>query len=59
MPSPTEHKTFQSCILKYAQEIGWSFVSQTESKKRLGLDFKAPFVASPFKRLLKESATVQ
>jgi len=26
MPTPGEHKTVQSRILRYAQEIGWSFV---------------------------------
>jgi len=27
---PTEHKTVQARILKYAQEIGWRFNTQPE-----------------------------
>jgi len=42
MPKPTEHKSVQSRILKYARDIGWSFVSQTEAEKRRGFDFNAP-----------------
>lgn len=26
MPKPSEHKTLQARILKYAEEIGWTFV---------------------------------
>ena len=26
MPKPSEHKTVQARILKYAQEVGWSYV---------------------------------
>lgn len=34
MPIPTEHKTVQSRILKYAQEIGWKFVPRDEARRR-------------------------
>jgi len=34
MITPTEHKSVQQRILDYAVEIGWSFVSQSESEKR-------------------------
>ncbi len=40
MPKPTEHKSVQSRILKYAQEIGWVYVSRSEAEKRRGFDFK-------------------
>jgi hypothetical protein len=30
MPTPSEYKTVQACILAYAQEIGWAFVSREE-----------------------------
>ena len=33
---PSEHKTVQARILKYAQEIGWSFVSRDEAERRRG-----------------------
>jgi len=36
MPTPTEHKTVQSRILHYAQEIGWQFVPRMEAEKRRG-----------------------
>lgn len=36
MPKPTEHKTVQSRILKYAQEIGWEYVSRADAEKRRG-----------------------
>jgi len=38
MPKPTEHKTVQARILKYAQEIGWTFVPREEAEKRRGFD---------------------
>jgi type I restriction enzyme R subunit len=38
MPGPTEHKTVQSRILAYAQEIGWAYVSQPEAEARRGFD---------------------
>ncbi len=36
MPIPTEHKTVQSRILRYAQEIGWFFVPREEAERRRG-----------------------
>ncbi|MFZ3208385.1 MAG: hypothetical protein WA140_06085 [Geobacteraceae bacterium] len=33
---PTEHKTVQSRILAYAQEIGWRYVSRAEAEVRRG-----------------------
>ena len=36
MPTPTEHKTVQSRILAYAQEIGWTYVSRDEAERRRG-----------------------
>jgi type I restriction enzyme, R subunit len=44
MPKPTEHKSVQARILKYAQDIGWSFVTQAEAEERRGFD---PTGASP------------
>jgi type I restriction enzyme R subunit len=44
MPKPSEHKSVQSRILKYAGEIGWSYVSQAEAESRRGFDTSA---ASP------------
>lgn len=38
MPTPTEHKTVQSRILQYAQEIGWAFVDRAEAEKRRGFN---------------------
>lgn len=38
MPKPGEHKTVQSRILKYAQEIGWRFVPRAEAEQRRGFD---------------------
>lgn len=38
MPSPSEHKTVQARILKYAQEIGWTFVPREEAESRRGFD---------------------
>jgi len=38
MPKPGEYKTVQARILKYAQEIGWSFVSRKEAEVRRGFD---------------------
>ena len=36
MPTPTEQKTVQARILKYAQEIGWTFVRRAEAEQRRG-----------------------
>ena len=38
VPSPGEHKTVQARILKYAQEIGWTFVPREEAEVRRGFD---------------------
>lgn len=44
MSKPTEHKSVQARILKYAEEIGWTFVPQSEAEQRRGFD---PSGASP------------
>jgi type I restriction enzyme R subunit len=44
MAKPTEHKSVQARILKYADEIGWKNVSQGEAENRRGFDTSA---ASP------------
>ncbi|MGV8112737.1 MAG: type I restriction endonuclease subunit R [Lentimicrobium sp.] len=44
MSKPTEHKSVQARILKYANEIGWTVVSQGEAESRRGFDSSA---ASP------------
>ncbi len=38
MPTPNEHKTVQSRILQYAQEIGWIYVDRAEAEKRRGFN---------------------
>ena len=38
MTIPTEHKSVQARILKYADDIGWSFVSQGEAETRREFD---------------------
>ena len=38
MPKPGEHKTVQSRILTYAQEIGWTYVTRAEAEARRGFD---------------------
>ncbi len=38
MPGPTEHKTVQSRILAYAQEIGWTYVPRADAEARRGFD---------------------
>jgi type I restriction enzyme R subunit len=38
MPTPTEHKTVQARILKYAREIGWTYVPRAEAEARRGFD---------------------
>jgi type I restriction enzyme, R subunit len=38
MPKPGEQKTVQSRILKYAQDIGWTFVSRSEAELRRGFN---------------------
>jgi type I restriction enzyme R subunit len=38
MLKPTEHKTVQARILRYAQDIGWTYVTRKEAEKRRGFD---------------------
>lgn len=38
MPKPAEHKTVQSRILQYAQEMGWTYVPRAEAEARRGFD---------------------
>jgi len=38
MPTSGEHKTVQARILKYAQEIGWTYVPRDEAEGRRGFD---------------------
>jgi type I restriction enzyme R subunit len=38
MLKPGEHKTVQSRIIIYAQEIGWKFVSRHEAESRRGFN---------------------
>lgn len=40
MPKPGEHKTVQARILKYAQDIGWTFVPREEAQARRGFTAK-------------------
>jgi type I restriction enzyme R subunit len=42
MPKPGEHKTVQSRILKYAQDIGWTFVPREDAEARRGFDPDVP-----------------
>ena len=50
MPAPGEHKTVQPRILKYAQEIGWTYVPRAEAERRRGFD---PAGATPEERARK------
>jgi len=50
MGSPTEHKTVQARILKYAQESGWTYVPRDEAERRRGFD---PAGATPEERARK------
>ena len=36
MPQPTEHKSVQARILKYAGDIGWYVVPRSEAEERRG-----------------------
>jgi type I restriction enzyme R subunit len=47
MTVPGEHKTVQARILKYAQEIGWTYVPRSEAERRRGFD---PAGATPEER---------
>ena len=38
MPTLGEHKTVQAYILRYAQEIGWTYVPRNEAEARRGFD---------------------
>jgi len=42
MPKPSEHKTVQVRILKYAEDIGWTFVPREEAEQRRSFDAEAP-----------------
>ncbi|MDR0683133.1 MAG: hypothetical protein LBG15_14980 [Dysgonamonadaceae bacterium] len=48
MLKPNEHKSVQARILKYAEEIGWTFVSQGEAEPAnlLRIIFIAMLIAS-------------
>src|SRR3990172_1720528 len=52
MPTPGEHKTVQARILKYAQEIGWSYIPRAEAEAWRGFDTAA---ATPEERARKAS----
>jgi len=52
MPKPGEHKTVQGRVLKYVQEIGWTFVPRAEAEERRGFD---PDGATPAERAAKAS----
>lgn len=41
MAGPSEHKTVQARILKYAQGIGWTYVPRDEAERRRGFDSDA------------------
>ena len=45
MPTPTEHKTVQARILKYAEAIGWEVVSRQEAERRRGFDSESSTLA--------------
>ena len=38
MPKSSEHKTVQTRILKYGEEIGWTFVSHEDAEASRGFD---------------------
>src|SRR5258708_5692985 len=38
MPTPGEHKTVQSRVLEYAEEIGWTYVPREEAEARRDFD---------------------
>ena len=45
MTKPGEHKTVQSRILAYAQEIGWTYVPRAEAERRRDFDPAAATLA--------------
>jgi hypothetical protein len=52
MPAASEHMTLRSCILKYAQEIGWTYVPRDEAERQRNFD---PSGATPEERACKAS----
>ena len=52
MPTPTEHKAVQARILKYAEEIGWTFIPRKEAERRRGSDSGASLVGRAANRSL-------
>ena len=42
MPTPSEHKTVQARILKYAEAIGWTIVPREKAELRRGFDLEVP-----------------
>ena len=52
MPKPGEHKTVQSRILKYTQEIKWSLIKQSEAEARRGFNQEG---STPAERTAKAS----
>ena len=50
MPTPSEHKTVQARILRYALDIGWIYVPRNEAEARRGFD---PSGATPAERAHK------
>ncbi len=56
MPAPGEHKTVQTRIIAYAQEIGWTHVPFAEPKTRRGFD---PDRAMTEARVLHQLMTAQ
>jgi len=56
MSTPGEHKTVQARILAYAKEIGWSFVSREEAKRRRRFEPQMGAVAELPKKYLRKSA---
>lgn len=52
MPNPGEHKTVQARILRYAQDIGWTFVPRAEAEERRRFN---PDGGTPAERAAKAS----
>jgi type I restriction enzyme, R subunit len=57
--NPSEYKTVQARILKYAQEVGWTYVPRAEAESRRGFDYskmtsaeQAAFASPYFENLL-------
>jgi hypothetical protein len=47
MQNPSEHKTVQARILKYAEEIGWTVVPREEVEERRGVKEQERGLSSP------------